>query len=45
MVTILSSVVEEFFPFLRRWDVVLFARPQGPAAGKERQVGLDNLVG
>jgi hypothetical protein len=39
------EMTEEFFPLLVRGDAVFFARSQSPAAGQERQVGLDGLVG
>src|ERR1700739_2664642 len=43
--TLRSEVAEELGPFLVGGDAVFLAGPQGPAAGQERQVCLDCLVG
>jgi len=39
------EMAEELGPFLVAGDAVFLGGPQGPAAGQERQVGLDRLVG
>jgi hypothetical protein len=39
------EVAEELLPFLVGRDAVFVGGPHGAAAGEERQVGLDGLVG